>query len=63
MSEYLVSIHGNEIFMTVTLMIKTSNRMFGRVISDKLPEYIFENFEIAQVKPGKRLPLNLKAES
>ena len=49
--------------MTVTLMIKTSNRMFRRVISDKLPEYIFENFEIARVKPGKRLPLNLKAES
>ena len=24
--------------------------MFGRVIWDKLPEYIFENFEIARVK-------------
>ena len=28
--------------------------MFGRGIWDKLPEWIFENFEIAQVKRLKR---------
>ena len=27
--------------------------MFGRVIWDKLPECIFENFEIARVKQGQ----------
>ena len=27
--------------------------MFGRVIWDKLPECIFENFEIARVKRGQ----------
>ena len=27
--------------------------MFGRVICDKLPEQIFENFAIAQVKQGQ----------
>ena len=27
--------------------------MFGRGIWDKLPECIFENFEIARVKRGK----------
>ena len=26
----------------------TSNHMFGRAISDKLPECLFENFDIAQ---------------
>ena len=31
--------------------IITSNHMFGRAI-DKLPECIFENFEIARVKQG-----------
>ena len=31
----------------------TSNHMFGRGILDKLPGYIFENFEIAQVKRGQ----------
>ena len=30
--------------------ISTSNYMFGRVIWDKLPKCIFENFEIARVK-------------
>ena len=30
--------------------ISTSNHMFGRAIWDKLPECIFENFEIARVK-------------
>ena len=27
--------------------------MFGRVISDKLPECIFEKFEITRVKQGQ----------
>ena len=27
--------------------------MFGRAISDKLPEGIFENFEITRVKQGQ----------
>ena len=31
--------------------ISTSNRMFERTIWDKLPECIFENFEITRVKP------------
>ena len=30
--------------------ISTSNHMSGRAIWDKLPECIFENFEIARVK-------------
>ena len=34
--------------------ISTSDHMFGRVILDKLPECIFENFEIAQVKRVER---------
>ena len=34
-------------------LISTSNHMFGRAIWDKLPERIFENFEIARVKGGK----------
>ena len=33
--------------------ISTSNHMFGRAIWDKLPKCIFENFEIAWVKPGQ----------
>ena len=28
--------------------------MFGRAICDKLPEFIFENFEIARVKSKAR---------
>ena len=31
----------------------TSNHMFGRAIWDKLPECIFENFEITRVKRGQ----------
>ena len=31
----------------------TSNHMFVGAIWDKLPEYIFQNFEIARVKRGK----------
>ena len=27
--------------------------MFGRAIWDKLPEYIFENFEIVRLKRGQ----------
>ena len=34
----------------IAIKISTSNRMFGRAIRDKLPEYIFENFHIARVK-------------
>ena len=33
--------------------ISTTNRMFTRAIWDKLPEYIFENFEIERVKQGQ----------
>ena len=33
--------------------ISTSNDMLGRTILDKLPECIFENFEIARVKQGQ----------
>ena len=32
------------------ISISTCNHMFGRAIWDKLPECIFENFEIARVK-------------
>ena len=32
--------------------ISTSNHMLGRAILNKLPECIFENFEIARVKRG-----------
>ena len=35
------------------LVTSNSNRMFGRVIQDKLPECISESFEIAQVKQGQ----------
>ena len=33
--------------------IRTSNHMFERAVSDKLPEYIFENLQTALVKEGK----------
>ena len=33
--------------------ISASNHMFGRAIWDKLPECIFEYFEIATVKRGQ----------
>ena len=33
--------------------ISTSNHMFGREIWDKLSKWIFENFQIAQVKCGQ----------
>ena len=33
--------------------ISTSNHMLGRAIWDKLPECIFEHFEIARVKRGQ----------
>ena len=35
--------------ITISRVISTSNHMFGRAIWDKLPECIFENFEIARV--------------
>ena len=34
-------------------IISTSNHMFVKAIWDKLPECIFENFEIARVKQGQ----------
>ena len=37
-------------FTVIFQIICTINCMFGRAIWDKLPECIFENFEIAQVK-------------
>ena len=37
------------------LKISTSNQMFGRAICDKLPEWIFESFEITLVKQGQFL--------
>ena len=33
--------------------VRATNQMFGRAISDKLPECIFKNFEIARVKRGQ----------
>ena len=33
--------------------VSTSNHKFGKAIWDKLPECIFENFEIARVKRGQ----------
>ena len=35
------------------LQIIGSNHIFGRTIWDKLPECIFERFEIARVKRGR----------
>ena len=35
------------------IKISTSNHMFGRIIWDKLHEWIFGNFEIALVKRGQ----------
>ena len=32
-----------------SVLISSSDHMFGRAIWDKLPEYIFENFEIARL--------------
>ena len=34
----------------IIFLIRASNHMFGRNIWDKLPEFIFENVEIARVK-------------
>ena len=39
--------------MTFTWTICASNHMSGRATWDKLPESIFENFQIARVKQGK----------
>ena len=39
----------------LALKISTSNQMFGRAVCDKLPECIFESFEIARVKQGQLL--------
>ena len=35
-----------------SVLISSSDHMFGRAIWDKLPEYIFENFEIARLNEG-----------
>ena len=39
--------------MGIFNIIRTSNNKFGRTIWDKLPECIFEKFEIARVKLPK----------
>ena len=36
-------------------LIDASNHMFERAILDKLPECIFENFEIPRVKRGNNI--------
>ena len=36
-----------------SVLISSSDHMFGRAIWDKLPKYIFENFKIARVKRGQ----------
>ena len=43
---------GSEMQWCFHCAVSTSNHMFGRAIWDKLPECIFENFEIARVKRG-----------
>ena len=40
-------------FLFIKNVTYTSNQMFGRMIWDKLPECILENFEIARVKRGQ----------
>ena len=35
--------------------ISTSNHMFGRAIWDKLPKWIFENFEISKISKMARV--------
>ena len=35
-----------------SVLISSSDHMFARAIWDKLPEYIFENFEIARLNEG-----------
>ena len=39
--------------MLLKSIINTSNHMYGRVIWDKLPDCIFENFDTARVKRGQ----------
>ena len=40
-------------FENLSKLISTSNYMFGKSIWDKLPECIFEKFEIGRVKRGQ----------
>ena len=40
-------------YLYLHLRICASNHMFGRAIWDKLPECIFEHFDIARVKRGQ----------
>ena len=44
------------IFHHIHSLISTSNQIFGWAIWDKLPECIFENFEIARVKNNFQKP-------
>ena len=39
--------------ISLSHVVSTSNHMFERVILDKLPECISENFEIARLKQGQ----------
>ena len=45
------------------LYVSTSNHMFQRAIWDKLPECIFENFEIAQLSNLRKTPKKLGYKS
>ena len=40
-------------FSLMTVIISTSNHMFGRAVWDEWPECIFENFKIARVNRGQ----------
>ena len=46
------SFFGVSVKMSQMSQMSTSDHMLGRAIWDKLSECIFENFEIARVKPG-----------
>ena len=46
-------VHNYFYYVRLLTLISTSNHMFARAIWDKLPESIFENFEIAQVEWGQ----------
>ena len=48
-----MKVHVNDITGFSFTTICTSNCMFRRAISDKLPGCIFENFEINRVKGGE----------
>ena len=54
--QFIGSLQNNTVngapLVTINGVISTCNHMFVRAIRDKLPEYVFENFEIARVKQG-----------